>query len=202
MIKRLFRRKKAAEEADISLPPRVTPASPVLYVTDTLLTETGNLIESFACERESEGIVYWFGFEFGSKSIVTTLIVPDADTSRGDIVTSPEANAEALGVIVGTPLVLLGQVHSHPGRGVRHSSTDDRETFARFEHAISIVVPYFARHGIDLRRCGVHRHTNGVFELVSHKELERHVIVIPGHADLRRAHDVEQRVAEEVYDTI
>jgi hypothetical protein len=159
---------------------------PVVHISDSLLSETGRLIASFAEGRDSEGVVYWFGLEFGDKAVVTTLVVPDADTTYGCISTTPEANGEALGVIVGTPLVLIGQAHSHPGSGIRHSQFDDRETFARFEGAISVVVPHFARRGVDLRRCGVHRHIGGAFKLVDNKRLAEHIVVVPGQADLRR----------------
>ena len=168
---------------------RAEPRLLVIHVSDTLLSETGRLIASFAEGADSEGVVYWFGLEFGDKSVVTTLVVPDADTTYGCIATTPEANAEALGVIVGTPLVLIGQAHSHPGNGVRHSPFDDRETFARFEGAISVVVPYYARRGVDLRRCGVHRHVGGVFQFIDNKYLAEHVVVVPGQADLRRRCD-------------
>lgn len=165
---------------------RAEPGLPVLHITDTLLYETGRLISSFAEDRDSEGVVYWFGLEIGDKAVVTTLIVPDADTSRGCISTTPEVNAEALSVIVGTPLVLLGQAHSHPGTGVRHSPVDDSETFARFEGAISIVVPHYARRGVNLHHCGVHRHIEGTFQLINNKQLDEHIVVVPGRADLRR----------------
>lgn len=166
--------------------PMEEPPPPVVYITDTLLEETGILLASFAEGVESEGVVYWFGFEMGDRAVVTTLIVPDADTSRGCVSTTPEANGEALGVIVGTPLVLLGQAHSHPGGWVRHSPVDDRETFARFDGALSVVVPHFARRGVELHDCGVHRHVGGAFKLIGTDELGEHVVVIPGKADLRR----------------
>jgi hypothetical protein len=165
---------------------RAAPRLPVVHISETLLSETGKLIASFAEGRDSEGVVYWFGLELGDKAVVTTLVVPDAHTSYGCISTTPEANGEALGVIVGTPLVLIGQAHSHPGSGVRHSEFDDRETFARFEGAISVVVPHYARRGVDLRRCGVHRHAGGKFRLINNKQLAEHIVVIPGQADLRR----------------
>jgi hypothetical protein len=165
---------------------RAEPQLPVVHISNTLLSETGRLIASFAEGRDSEGVVYWFGLEFGDKAVVTTLVVPDADTTYGCISTTPEANGEALGVIVGTPLVLIGQAHSHPGNGVRHSQFDDRETFARFDGAISIVVPYYARRGVDLRRCGVHRHVGGEFQLINNRQLAKHIVVVPGQADLRR----------------
>jgi hypothetical protein len=169
---------------------------PVVYITDTLLAETGRLIASFAEGSESEGVVYWFGFELGDKAVVTTLIVPNANTSHGCISTSPGANGEALGVIVGTPLVLLGQAHSHPGERVRHSPVDDRETFARFDGGLSVVVPHFARRGVDLSRCGVHRHVDGAFKFIRPERVGEHVVVVPGQADLRRR-EQEGRIRKE-----
>jgi hypothetical protein len=159
---------------------------PIVFVTATLLNKTAKLLASFAAERDSEGVVYWFGFECGSQSIITTLVVPNADTTFGCISTSPEANAEAVSAIVGTPLVLIGQAHSHPAHKVRHSRVDDRDTFARFEGSISVVVPYFGRRGINLGRCGVHRHIDGKFRVIGRAQLDQHIIVLPGEADFRK----------------
>jgi hypothetical protein len=161
---------------------------PVVYVTDELIRRTGELLATFAADHnwESEGLVYWFGLELGSRSLVTTLIVPDADTTRGDIRTSAAANAEALGVIIGTPLVLLGQAHSHPFDSVRHSAVDDRDTFAQFNGALSVVVPFFGRQGLELAKCGVHRHIAGRYRRIPNARLADHLQVLPGIRDFRR----------------
>lgn len=156
-----------------------------VYITENLLERTRELLASFAKNSRSEGVVYWFGFEFEEVAVVTTLVVPDADTSYGCIRTSPEANAQALSAIVGTPLMLIGQAHSHPGSGVRHSDTDDRETFAGFDGAISVVVPHFGKEGINLETCGIHRHTGGAFQFIESSEISRHINVLPGEADFR-----------------
>jgi len=156
---------------------------PVIYITQELADETARLLNSFAECSPAEGVVYWFGFHTSEWAVVTTLIVPDADTSDGSVRTSVEANAEAIGMIVGTPLGYLGQAHSHPGSRVSHSSTDDHQTFARFDGAISVVVPWFGRYGFRLSECGVHRHVNGDFRQV--RDVELHVRIIPGFADLR-----------------
>ena len=172
-------------------------APPVVYIPATLLDATGQLLASFAADRPAEGIVYWFGLELGPRAIVTSLVVPDADTRHGDVVTSAAANAEALGAVVGTPLVLLGQAHSHPRAAVRHSPVDDRETFAQFPGALSVVVPFFGREGIDLARCGVHRHLGGGFVLIPPERSEEHVRTLPGVADFRRAKTAARNAGEE-----
>lgn len=154
-----------------------------VYITDCLAAETARLLDSFARTQPGEGVVYWFGIESAGGSVVTSLIVPDADTSQGCIRTTVEANALAVTATVDTPLVYLGQAHSHPGSFVQHSSTDDTETFARFDGALSVVVPWFGRYGFNLEACGVFRHIEGRFRAV--KEVRSHLRVIPGVLDLR-----------------
>jgi hypothetical protein len=156
---------------------------PVVYLTDELARQTASLLDSFAQRRPSEGVVYWFGFEQPGVAVITTLVVPNADTSGGAVRTSAHANARAIELMVGTPLMYIGQAHSHPGGHVCHSPTDDADTFARCDGVISVVVPWFGRYGFHLDQCGVHRHINGRFRRVEH--LDEHLRVIPGFADLR-----------------
>ena len=159
--------------------------TPIVYVTTTLLHETARLLASFAEVEDSEGVVYWFGFQLGDRAVITTLVVPNADTTDGRVSTSAASNAEALGAIVGTPLLLIGQAHSHPFEYVGHSSVDDRDTFAQFPGAISVVVPFFGREGFDLSMCGVHRHIEGKFRQIRSSQVHKHLRVVPGLADFR-----------------
>jgi len=158
---------------------------PVILISDQQLARTADLLASFAADCEAEGVVYWFGIESGALAVVTTLAVPDAETRYGCVLTSPEANARVLTELVGTPLVLIGQAHSHPSHNVRHSGFDDDHTFARHEGALSVVVPYFGRRGFRLSRCGVHRFIDGRFHVIGRSELPRHLIVVPGEKDCR-----------------
>jgi hypothetical protein len=160
---------------------------PVVYISDELAQRTAAFLDSFARRRPSEGVVYWFGIEDRRTAVVTTLVVPNADTTAGSVRTSPEVNAEALGVIVSTPLVYLGQAHSHPGHHVKHSCFDDEQTFARFDGAISVVVPWFGRYGLHLSECGIYRHESGRFREV--KDIDNHLRVVPGSQDLRTQYD-------------
>jgi hypothetical protein len=156
---------------------------PIVYLSNELAQRTAELLDSFARHRPSEGVVYWFGIEDTKTAVVTTLLVPNADTTSGSVRTSAEVNAEVLRVIIDTPLVYLGQAHSHPGPYVKHSCFDDEQTFAQFDGAISVVVPWFGRYGFRLSDCGVHRHQNGRFHEV--KDVDKHLRIIPGSQDLR-----------------
>ena len=156
---------------------------PVVYISNELAQQTAALLDSFARRRPSEGVVYWFGIEDTRAAVVTTLVVPNADTTAGSVRTSPEVNAEALSVITGTPLVYLGQAHSHPGHHVKHSCFDDEQTFARFDGAISVVVPWFGRYGFHLPECGFYRHQSGRFREVN--DVYKHLRVVPSSQDLR-----------------
>jgi hypothetical protein len=158
---------------------------PVIYLTNELAQKTAMLLDSFALRCPSEGVVYWFGIESGNAAVITTLVVPDADTSDGCVHTSAVTNAAAIRVITGSPLVYIGQAHSHPGHHVSHSPVDDAETFARFEGAISVVVPWFGRYGLRINECGVYRHLGGRFRGVS--DVDAHLRIMPGFADLRTA---------------
>jgi hypothetical protein len=159
------------------------PQFPVVYITDELAQRTAAVLDSFASRRPSEGVVYWFGIEAPPAAVITTLIVPDADTRDGCVRTSVHANAKAIAVITDTPLVYLGQAHSHPGRNVSHSYLDDQETFATFDGAISIVVPWFGRYGLKIQECGFYRHLGGKFRQI--ENAESHFRILPAFADLR-----------------
>lgn len=162
----------------------------IIHITDELVQKTAQLLNSFALRRPSEGVVYWFGIEGDNKAVVTTIVVPEADTENGAIRTSVEANARAISVIIGTPLVYIGQAHSHPGRYVAHSHVDDEYTFARFDGAISIVVPCFGKNGLNINECGVYRHIGGRFQRV--KDVRQHLVILPALADLRRQTTIEE----------
>ncbi len=160
-----------------------TTRAKLVYLSDELAQRTSDLLASFAMKRPSEGVVYWFGIESTKIATVTTVIVPDAETGQGYVRTSVQANAAVVSRIAGTPLVYIGQAHSHPGSNVEHSATDDVETFACFDGVISVVVPWFGRYGLRLSDCGIYRHVADQFRLI--RNVDEHIRVLPALADLR-----------------
>jgi hypothetical protein len=158
---------------------------PLVYLTSDLFAESIRLLATFAEREDAEGVVYWFGFEDGRRAVVTSVIVPNADTRFGNVSTSAAANAEALSVITDTPLVLVGQAHSHPRAWVGHSIHDDRETFAQFPGALSVVVPWFGRRPVTMDECGVHRIIDGRYVQIDPEKVAEHLRLIPGTVDCR-----------------
>ncbi len=160
---------------------------PVTYISRNLLDLTVQQLASFAASEPAEGVTYWFGIEGGGRAVVTTLVVPNATSTPFGVQTSAAANAEALGSVAGTPLVLLGQAHSHPRGWVQHSLVDDRDTFAQYRGAISLVVPWLGRRGLDLTSCGLYRHDGVRYREIQQRDFGRHLVELPGSMDLRTA---------------
>jgi proteasome lid subunit RPN8/RPN11 len=162
--------------------------SPTTVIHESVIAETGRLLrQSKRGWRKHEAVVYWTGRDLGGECLVTTCIAPDAVTSPGSFHVSAEANAHAITLLNKLGLVLVGQVHSHPGNLIGHSGGDDRGAFMPFENLISIVVPNYGR--LDpwpLTRCGVHRFVGGVFRKLTEGEVERKFRVLPAACDLRR----------------
>src|SRR5262249_25196112 len=155
-----------------------------VHVSPELLDQTAVSLASFARSRPSEGLVYWFGLEMGEWAVITTLIVPAATTTRYGIKTTAAVNATAVMAIAESPLVLIGQAHSHPHDWVDHSATDDRDTFAQYRGALSVVVPWFGRRGLSLKACGVHRHDGVGFRRLAPGEVSAHLVELPRCQDL------------------
>lgn len=122
--------------------------------------------------RSREALVYWAGRSSPQLWTITTCIEPESTLTEGSFRTSSAANARVIGFLAAHSLELLGQVHSHPGPLVDHSSGDERGALMPYESFLSIVVPSYGRHGFDLAACGVHRYESGRFRRLSASEVE------------------------------
>ena len=121
--------------------------------------------EAFLRERGSEGLeamALWAGeWAEEGKVVITRVVIPEqvAETTpwgaRVDL--TPETHYTL------TDLLRRGEqyftrIHSHPARAY-HSARDDANQVLTHEGAISIVVPDFARHPIELSRCAIFRYS-------------------------------------------
>jgi hypothetical protein len=80
----------------------------------------------------------------------------------------------------------LAQVHTHPGRDVRHSPYDDENAYSQLDGALSIVLPHHARRRPELRECGVHVRDDAGWRRLAVSEIEGTICVLPGLLDFRR----------------
>lgn len=161
---------------------------PRLWLSTAVLADTSRLLRSYGDTDHHEGIVYLGGKETVDGAVALVALSPSATTSWGSFETDQEANTQVVVELARLGLVIVGQVHSHPGDWVDHSDGDDAGAIVRFEGFWSIVVPSFADQGMSpISRCGVHVFREGQFRRLSLPALAHRVHVIPPAVDLRKA---------------
>lgn len=123
---------------------RFTVAEDVIAATLRVLSEAGH--------EEHEAFVLWGAVrDAGSRSVhIRTAVTPaqHAEKTRdGLLVTVPgTALFRVNKLLYERGEILVGQVHTHPGRAY-HSDTDDAYPLVTLLGALSVVVPDFARDG-------------------------------------------------------
>jgi len=80
----------------------------------------------------------------------------------------------------------LAQVHTHPGRDMRHSPFDDENAYSQMNGAVSIVLPHHARFRPDLGECGIHVRDDSGWRRLNVGEIEPIIRILPGCLDFRR----------------
>jgi hypothetical protein len=162
-------------------------ARPMFAITQAVLATSERLLRSPRLKGR-ESIVYWVGVKRDEVWVATTVVKPNAMTTRGSFSTSPYDNGEVIGFLADAGLALLAQLHTHPGRFVGHSPGDDEDAFMATENSLSLVVPNYGRNGMrPLTRCGVHRYEAGRFRRLEANEIEADICIVPLSRNLATA---------------
>jgi proteasome lid subunit RPN8/RPN11 len=91
-----------------------------------------------------ERVVFWLGRRTpGGDADIAEVHVPEQRAAVDYFHIPPESMVAFMAHLRRSRLVLLAQVHSHPGEAF-HSKADDEWAVVRHEGALSIVVPRFA----------------------------------------------------------
>ncbi|MGH3217860.1 MAG: Mov34/MPN/PAD-1 family protein [Streptosporangiaceae bacterium] len=115
-----------------------------------------------------EGIVFWAGRRDGADQIVVTVIVPRAIHGRGFVHVPADQVGEVAFESRSRRLVLLSQVHSHPGDDTRHSDADDDLVLMAREAMFSVVVARYGDGGISpAEGAGIHQFQDGRWVQIS-----------------------------------
>lgn len=173
-----------SDERAVGIAPDAALDGRCLLVPAPVLVATAKLLRSYGRGRH-EGVVFWGGVEDGTRSVVLSAFSPTAVTTWGSFRTDTAANTALTLALARQGLALVGQVHSHPGRGVDHSHGDDEGAVVRFEGFWSVVVPDYAKAGVSLSDCGVHLFCAGAFHRLTPEAVARRVLVVPVSEDLR-----------------
>jgi hypothetical protein len=145
------------------------------------------LLDEFRWPRSAvERVAYIDGIDCGDLRIATTLTLPNVDMHPTYFTVSGDSMSEAGQHFRRLDMQRIAQVHTHPGRDVRHSSFDDENAYSQMNGAVSIVLPYHARPRPPLSECGVHLRGNCGWRRLSGREIENIIRILPGCLDFRR----------------
>lgn len=159
---------------------------PTLVVPDRVVRATIDAVRSYSTWRKRyEGVAYWLGSDDGSTAIIATVVAPIADTGPGYFRVSAEENARVISLAHEYGLIVVGQVHSHPGSRTTHSAGDDGDAFMPSEGMYSLIIPNYARGKPPISTWGIHRYENGAFRKLTDPERANQVRIARLKVDLR-----------------
>jgi hypothetical protein len=145
------------------------------------------LLDEFRWPRCAvERVAYIDGIVCGDIKLATTLTLPYAEMHPTYFAVSGEAMSEAGQHFRRFGMERLAQIHTHPGRDVRHSPFDDENAYSQIDGALSIVLPHHARRRPELSECGVHIRDDRGWRRLSVRDIEGAIRVLPGCLDFRR----------------
>lgn len=156
---------------------------------DAVVDQTREALVSFALagirDRGHEGLVFWAGLQHGPLAAFTTVVIPNADHSAQRVFVQEKAYGRAVTEAKRAGIVLLAQVHSHPGADARHSDGDDDLIIMPFEGMLSIVVPNYGIGWQDMTEAKVHQYQDRRWYLCSDASVRRGITVAPIVVDSR-----------------
>lgn len=158
-------------------------------VAESVIGETRDALVSFALagiqDRGHEGLVFWAGWESGPLTMFTSVVIPEARHSKDGVSINEAAYGQCTRAAKARGVVVLAQVHSHPGSDARHSDGDDSLILMPFEGMLSIVVPHYGIRWNGIEEARVHEFQSGQWVLCSDRSVNRGITVAPATIDVR-----------------
>jgi proteasome lid subunit RPN8/RPN11 len=157
----------------------LAPARGHLIIPESVraITET-SLRGFYGPDGRHEGVVFWVGRETGADQLVAMAIIPRAVHGPAFFRISASEVGKVAHQARTRRLVVLAQVHSHPGTDTRHSDADDTLVLMAREGMFSIVVGNYGDDGITVEEgAGIHQFQDGRW--VQIEDSNTAVIVVP-----------------------
>lgn len=158
-------------------------------VTEQVLDLTALALQEFALagirDGGHEGLVLWGGRKSDELVVITTVIRPRVEHSYSRVHVNEKSFAMAVRQARKAGLVLIGQVHSHPGSDARHSDGDDGLIALPTEGLLSVVAPAFGTALDGLDDVAVHQFQDRRWVLCSPESVREQMTVTPASVDTR-----------------
>lgn len=151
---------------------RICPHIEKYHVQRRVLEQTSTYLKKFG-QNQSEALVFWAGWiDEECHAHVTACKIPHDINWGGGVRVELDGMLQLMDELVKEDLVLLAQVHSHPG-DFGHSYGDDLTASSYKKGYISIVVPNWGLIDLkDLSRCYVHEYEqNWQWKLLDKEEV-------------------------------
>jgi hypothetical protein len=136
---------------------QIPPTLERFTIPRSVMTATAEFLQDRG-KAGVEGTVLWLGEVISDiEAKITEPYVPEQVAYRTPHGLAVEVTRRGLNDLIrwlANGVFVLARVHSH-GEEAYHSETDDQNMIISHEGAISIVVPNFAAHGLDLADCSV-----------------------------------------------
>ena len=151
---------------------RICPSIGRYYIRREVLEQTSRHLKKYGKEQ-SESLVFWAGWvdEECNAHVTDCKIAKDINWKLG-VRVELDGMLQLMDELIKEDLILLAQVHSHPG-DFGHSYGDDLTASSYRKGYISIVVPNWGLIVLeDLSRCYVHEYEkNWEWKLLDKKEV-------------------------------
>jgi hypothetical protein len=149
------------------------------YIPRNLFEASIKVLKKRGC-RKQEGIVLWAGAPSpnGEEAYLVSFIVPRRGHWGGGVRLDTRVLLNLCEELEKRDLLLLAQVHTHPG-DFGHSLGDERRALSYRIGYISVVIPNFALHDIhDLSTCYVYEYVgNWKWKLLKRNEVVSRFVV-------------------------
>ena len=157
------------------------PAPARLLVSESLWMATVAALAPYTAARVEAG-VYWYGIRNTDAAACCSVGIPRQANRRANFAVEADDLA-ALTRLVSEPLVVVAQLHTHPGVDTRHSSWDDNLALSR--KVLSLVLPNYGRNP-RLEDAGVHECVDGRWRRLEARDAADRIVLIPTLSDGRR----------------
>ncbi len=157
-----------------------------LYLSQSVIFTIDEALPKRVGPYWHENVLYVGGRIDGDRRYGMAVVAPEARTARTHYLTDPDSHVDAMRKLRALGLVIVAQVHCHPGSCVEHSDFDDEKAIVLVEGHWSLVIPDYGRSGMmPLERCGFHCFSEGEFRLLTEDAARQRVTIVPQFIDAR-----------------